>query len=125
MELIPTVEVGKLTDRDVRRLRLYENRISELATNNEDNIKMELIEVEDEELSEIMGLEMLGTEGDDFDLPDNDKPEIVQVTFTLHQSQKDTIENALKIAKEMGALPDELNDNKNGNALARVAELFL
>jgi hypothetical protein len=57
--------------------------------------------------------------GEDFSLPDGDKPEICQMTFTIHQQQKELIEYALSVVK------DEItetfgNTNSNGNALYEV-----
>ena len=47
------------------------------------------------------------------------------MAFTLHDDQALTVQEALTKAKAMGNFEDSLNDNSNGNALARVAELFL
>lgn len=57
--------------------------------------------------------------GTDFELPDGEKSEICQMTFTLHQEQKGLIEYA------MGIVKDEVyetfgNTNSNGNALYEV-----
>lgn len=57
-------------------------------------------------------------------LPDGDKPEFQQMTFTLHDSQAEEVKAALEAAKAMGAF-DSPNENSNGNALARVCETFL
>lgn len=57
--------------------------------------------------------------GTDFELPDGDKPEICQMTFTLHTEQKDLIVRALQEAEdEIGETFG--NTNKNGNALYEV-----
>lgn len=58
-------------------------------------------------------------------LPDGDRPELRQVTFTLHFEQVEQMERALAVAKGMGAFVETRNDNSNGNALARVCETFL
>ena len=57
-------------------------------------------------------------------LPDGDKAEFQQMTFTLHDSQAEEVKAALDAAKAMGAF-DSPNENSNGNALARVCETFL
>lgn len=59
------------------------------------------------------------------DLPDGDKPDFEQMTFTLHTSQADTIREALELAKSAGPFVDAPNQNSNGNALARIAEAAL
>lgn len=59
------------------------------------------------------------------ELDDSDKQPFQQMAFTLHDDQALTVQEALTKAKAMGNFEDSLNDNSNGNALARVAELFL
>jgi hypothetical protein len=58
-------------------------------------------------------------------LNDADKPPFQQITFTLHLTQLDTVQAALTHARDMGAFTDGVNENSNGNALARVCEMFL
>lgn len=63
---------------------------------------------------------------DDFpSLPDGDKSEFQQITFTLHDDQAEQVKAALEAAKAIGAFVDTGNENSNGNALARVCETFL
>lgn len=64
-------------------------------------------------------------EADFPDLPDGDRQPFRQMTFTLHDEQAEQVERALDVAKGMGAFVDTPNENSNGNALARVCELFL
>lgn len=57
--------------------------------------------------------------GTDFELADGDKSEICQMTFTLHEKQKELIEYAMELVK------DEItetfgNSNSNGNKLYEV-----
>lgn len=59
------------------------------------------------------------------DLKDTDEPDIKQMTFMLHKDQVNEIERAIEIAKGMGDFGVTGNENSNGNALARVAELFI
>lgn len=56
---------------------------------------------------------------DEFTLPDGGKPEICQMTFTLHAEQKALIEYAISIVKEC---PTETFGNTNacGNGLYEV-----
>jgi hypothetical protein len=58
-------------------------------------------------------------------LPSSDRAPIQQMTFTLHDDQAETIKRAMAKAKSMGPFVETGNENSNGNALARVAELFL
>ena len=59
------------------------------------------------------------------DLGEGDKEPIQQMTFTLHDDQAEIVKEAIEVAKAMGPFVDTGNDNGNGNAIARVAELFL
>lgn len=58
------------------------------------------------------------------DLADGDREPFQQMTFTVHDEQKEVIDRALDAAKAMGPFVSA-NENSNGNALARVCELFL
>ena len=124
---IPVVQKDNLSPAQVRKYRLLDNKISELAKDNEENIKMELLELADLELNQLYDF-ALNLNPDDlwegFGLPDEDKSELCQMTFTLHKDQKDEIEKAMAHAASLGDFDVGMNENKNGNALARVAELF-
>lgn len=58
-------------------------------------------------------------------LPDGERPPFQQMTFTLHDDQAETINKALKASRALGDFADTGNENGNGNALARICELFL
>jgi len=58
-------------------------------------------------------------------LPDQDRAPFQQMTFTLHDEQSDTVREAMKLSKSMGAFTDSPNENSNGNALARICETFI
>lgn len=123
---IPVIEKSDLTEVQVRKYRLLDNKIAELAEDNEDNIKMELLEIDDMEVNELFDFSMnLEDDLDDsFSLPDDEKGDMCQMTFTLHKDQRKAIEEAMDTAVHLGEFGDTGNENKNGNALARVAELF-
>ena len=58
------------------------------------------------------------------DLPVGDKQPFQQMTFTLHDHQAEVVREAMDRANMMGSY-DTPNENKNGNALARICETFL
>lgn len=58
-------------------------------------------------------------------LPNGDKSPFQQMTFTLADEQADEVKRALEVARKMGPFVDTGNENGNGNALARVCEVFL
>lgn len=71
-------------------------------------------------LSKILNPEIVS----DISLPDGDRPGSFAVTFSLSAEQKETVEVAISKAKEMGPFADTGNENTNGNALARICEIF-
>lgn len=58
-------------------------------------------------------------------LPEGDRAPIQSMTFTLHDDQAATVKEAMERAKGMGPFVDTGNENGNGNALARICEMFL
>jgi hypothetical protein len=62
------------------------------------------------------------------ELPDLDESvdqKIKQITFYFSLEQFATVERAVEASKRLGDLFDAENDNVNGNAMARVCEIFL
>ena len=59
------------------------------------------------------------------ELNSGDREPVQQMTFTLHDLQAEIVKEAIEAAKSMGPFVDTSNENSNGNAIARVAELFL
>lgn len=118
MEEVPCVCVDDLTPEQVNALRLEENK------SNESDWDFDLLadELPGLDLSAFdfdWGIENEDEYGTDFSLPNGDKSEICQMTFTLHEQQKELIEYA------MTCVEDEItetfgNANKNGNALYEV-----
>jgi hypothetical protein len=58
------------------------------------------------------------------ELDDGDRKPFRQMTFTLHDSQFEIVEQAIKKAKAEGC-DTSINDNSNGNALTKIAEAFI
>jgi hypothetical protein len=121
-------------DTEARRIVLVDNKSNDDAAYNDEALAQLLKELngdyagtgfESADLDNL--LVTLGT--DDFEAIlgglAGDKSEIVTMSFTLHEEQKRSIDEAMSIANDMGEYVDTGNENKNGNALARVAELFL
>lgn len=57
-------------------------------------------------------------------LPDGDRDPYQQMTFTLHDEQVEQVKAAIAQAQATGC-ESELNTNRNGNALAAIAEAYL
>jgi len=58
-------------------------------------------------------------------LPTGDKSDHEQITFSLSTEQAETVREALDKSKDMGDFGDTGNENTNGNALARLCEVYL
>ena len=64
--------------------------------------------------------EVVDEYGTDFDLPDGDKSELEQITFTLHNEQAEFIKYAIS---QIGEYTETFgNTNKNGNAIYELAK---
>lgn len=70
------------------------------------------------------GLDLPQYNEEEISLPDGDDPEFQQMTFTVHNDQKDLIERALAQAKSQIS-GVEINENSNGNALYYACKGFL
>lgn len=57
-------------------------------------------------------------------LAGGDRAPFQQMTFTLHDVQAQHVVDALRIAKMFGPY-ESLNENSNGNALARICETYI
>lgn len=60
---------------------------------------------------------------DNISLPDGEK-EFCIMNFYLTNEQNEIVEQALKVAKSLGEFEETGNENSNGNALARICEMF-
>ena len=132
------VRVMDLDPTDAKLLALADNKVGEIATWSDglgdllksleaDGIDLDGLGFGDDELQSLVGnLSDLGEDWADAlnDLPEGDRAPIQTMTFTLHDDQVVEIKRAISIAKDMGDFVDTGNINGNGNALARVCELF-
>lgn len=111
---------------------IADNRSAELADWDTDALDKLLREIDtgDEDLQEM--LSKLAEDHDMFDMAEVEPPELAsgdrdpfqQMTFTLHDSQVETIKTAMERAKSAGSFDGYPNENSNGNALARIAEAY-
>ena len=126
MQEVPCVCVDDLTPEQVNALRIVDNKSNESPWDL-DILPDELEELDFSGFDFDFGLEDKGEDyspdefGDDFTLPDGDKPEICQMTFTLHKQQKELIEYAISIVKD-NVTETFGNTNGNGNALYEVVK---
>lgn len=119
----PCIRLDKLTDEQRRGYALAHNKTAELAGWDFNKLEKELAELQRFEFD----MSMFGFDeceinaddyGDEFSLPDGDKGEICQMTFTLHIEQAELIKYALSVVDDCAE--NFGNTNKNGNALYEV-----
>jgi len=135
LKTVPVVVLDHLSERQRKAYILADNKLAlnagwdadllrgELQDLAELDFEMPLLGWSEDELSDLLGdvevLEEMPA------LKEGDRDPIQQMTFTLHDDQAEIIKEAIEKAKAMGPFVDTGNENSNGNALARVAELFL
>lgn len=122
MEEVPCVCVDDLTPEQVNALRIVDNKTNEsewdIDTLEADLLSLDLSEFDfdwDSDEKEYSPDDF----GDDFSLADGGKPEICQMTFTMHIRQKELIEYAIQQVKDT-VTETFGNTNSNGNALYEV-----
>ena len=134
MSSVPTINVGWLSEKQRRAYVIADNQLAlnagwdhetlreELGALADIGFDLDLLGFDDATLDELCGnAEETGMPG----LPSGDKSPFQQVTFTLHDGQAEEVQRALKAAKDLGPVVDSENENSNGNALARICEIFL
>ena len=124
---VECIRLDHLTDKERKEYTLVHNKTTMDTGFDLDLLVPELAELNLDDFDFDFGLETDGEDyspdefGDDFTLPDGDKPEICQMTFTLHQRQKELIEYAISAAKD-NVTETFGNTNGNGNALYEVVK---
>lgn len=124
---IPCIYADDLTDEQIKAFRLADNKVAEIAEWDIDLLDTELDDILNIDMSDFgFDLGVLDSDefGTDFELPDGDKGNIEQITFTLASEQATLIRSALELVK------DEItetfgNENKNGNAIYEVVRQWV
>lgn len=119
---VPCVVVSDLTEDEINALRIVDNKTNESPWDF-DLLSAELPEVDLSDFEFDFGIDGESYSPDDFgeefSLADGEKPEICQMTFTLHTRQKELIEHAIQQVKE-NVSETFGNTNANGNGLYEV-----
>ena len=132
---VPVVVLDHLTEAQKRAYVLADNKLALNAGWDESLLQVELADLGDMDFD----LSLIGFSEDELaqlmpevekleampELADGEKEPLQQITFTLHDDQAELVKEAMELAKAMGPFVDTGNENSNGNAIARVAELFL
>jgi ParB-like chromosome segregation protein Spo0J len=133
LESVPCLRLSHLTDAQKRAYVLADNRIAlssgwdtemlanELSDLHADDIDLGLTGFDAGELGTLLGFE--ANEIDPPELASGDREPFQQMAFMLHDTQADVVKKAIEQAKQDGPF-DGVNENSNGNALARIAEAY-
>jgi len=134
LETVPCLRLSHLTDAQKRAYVIADNRIalssgwdSELLANelsdlHVDDFDLSLLGFDADELGVMMGFDVDAV--DNPDLASGDREPFRQMTFTVHDSQFETIEAAIAKAKQSGGGASDVNENSNGNALACICGAY-
>ena len=121
LETVPCIIADDLTPEQVKAFRVADNKTAELAEWDFNALEKELAELDID--MQQFGFDIEEINPDDFDedfsLPDGEKGELQQMTFTLHNEQAELIKYAIDLVKD-DIFETFGNENKNGNALYEV-----
>lgn len=132
LDEVPCITLAGLTEAQKKAYVIADNQLPLNAGWDLDTLRLEV-----ETLQELdFNLDLLGFDDDvitkllDIDaelpeLPDGDRDPFQQKTFTLHDEQANTIEDAIVKAKTDPRIDTGMNENSNGNAIAWICEQFL
>lgn len=120
---IPCIRLDELSDEQRKAYSLAHNKTAEMSTWDFDLLQTELDGILDIDMSKFgfdLGEDFSPDDfGEDFELPDGEKPEIGVMAFTLHEKQKELIQYAMSLVTD-DVKETFGNTNKNGNALYEV-----
>ena len=125
MTTVPIIRLDDLTDEQRRSYALIHNKLTMNSGFDAEVLELELAEISEIDMSafsfDIDAVIPPDGFGDDFSLPDGDKPDICTMTFTVHTEQKYLIEYAMSLVAD--SVSETFgNTNKNGNALYEVVK---
>jgi ParB family transcriptional regulator, chromosome partitioning protein len=115
----------------IKAFALADNRTAELANWNHEVLTKQLLELQESDFDvELIGFDLTEAPSDSeweqaFDATASEQRDVQQITFTLHKDQVEVVKQALMVSKEMGEFVETNNANANGNALARICELWM
>ena len=123
MKELPIVRLDDLTDEQRRAYALVHNKLTMNSPFDDGILSEELDNILDIDMSMFDFDEgIFGDEfGTDFSLPDGEKSEFCQMTFHVHERQKELIQRVCKTIKQEN-IETFGNPNENGNALYEVCK---
>ena len=118
LDKVPVKTVDNLSEEQVKKLRALDNKLNE-SDWDFDLLAEDIGELDFSGFDIDWGIVSPDDYGESFELPDGDKSEICQMTFTLHERQAELIKEAMKNVKD-DITETFGNQNSNGNALYEV-----
>ena len=118
LKKVPVKTVDNLSEEQVKKLRVLDNKLNESEWDF-DLLADDIGELDFSGFDIDWGIVSPDDYGESFELPDGDKSEICQMTFTLHERQAELIKEAMKNVKD-DITETFGNTNSNGNALYEV-----
>ncbi len=124
LDKVPCVFVENLTDEQIRKLRILDNKLNESEW-DDDLLKLELNDLDFGDFEVEFDIEIITPDdfGEDFELPSGDKAPYKQITFTLSNEQAEFIDDCVSKAKQdkiIDNYDNYGNQNNNGNALYAI-----
>lgn len=128
----PCIILEGLTEAQKKAYVIADNQLALNADWDLDMLRLEIegLEELDFDLS-VIGFEtdvlekLLDIDADLPNLPDGGKDPFQQKTFTLHDEQANTLDDAIAKAKKNPGIDTGINENSNGNAIAWICSQFL
>lgn len=119
---VPCIVADDLTEEQIKAFRLADNKVGEIAEWDYNILELELDGILNIDMS-LFNFDMNSIEDNfdtDFELPDDDKSELEQMTFTLHHEQAELIRYSINKIEDISETFG--NTNKNGNAIYELVK---
>ena len=131
---LPVIDASHLSEAQKRAYVIADNRLALDAGWDNEMLRIEIGDLLDLDFDvSLTGFDSAEIAAFSFDddsetdmpaLKDGDREPFQQMTFTVHDEQAEEIKTAIEKARKMGPFVATGNDNGNGNALARICEVF-
>ena len=133
---VPCIRLSHLTEAQKRAYVIADNKLALIAGWNDEMLRLEIDELKsldfdvgllgfsDDELKKYIGFDVEPLD-EMPSLASGDRTTFRSMSFTFDESQKEDVERAIEVAKKMGAFEGTLNENVNGNSIARICSIFL
>ena len=115
-DTVPCVRADDLSESQIKALRLADNKTNESAWDI-DFLNVELDDITDIDMAQFgFDITTMDGFGEEFELPDGEKSDMCQITFCLHEKQKELIEYAMTLVED--DIEETFgNKNKHGNEI--------